>query len=174
MRRWLMGGGFAFILVGLACNSGSSPPASGTGGSGAPGSGGTTGGGGSGGGSGGQGGTCPPSQVTDLPTGINLNNECPYVGANTAGCGAGTFEYNCPDPLGFAVPPEGGCVHPTSGADTTLRWCCTTALCSHFPSRDARCDCQAANRYDYNCAPGAAATATCTANASGDFCCSFD
>ena len=118
---------------------------------------------------------CLPSQVTDLPPGINLNNECPYVGANTAGCGAGTFEYNCPDPLGFAVPPEGGCVHPTSGADTTLRWCCTTALCSHFPSRDARCDRQTANRYDYNCAPGAAATATCTVNASGlDFCCPFN
>ena len=93
--------------------------------------------------------------MTDLPAGINLNNECPYVGANTAGCGAGTFEYNCPDPLGFAIAPEGGCVHPTSGADTTLRWCCTTALCSHFPTRDARCDCQSANRYDYNCAPGA-------------------
>jgi hypothetical protein len=171
MRRWLIGGGFAFMVVGVACSSGSSPPASGQGGTGAPGGGGTSAGGG---GAGGQGGTCPPSQVTDLPGGINLNNECPYVGANTAGCGAGTFEYNCPDPLGFAVPPEGGCVHPTSGADTTLRWCCTTALCSHFPNRDARCDCHAANRYDYNCAPGATATATCAANTSGDFCCSFD
>ena len=57
---------------------------------------------------GGQGGTCPPSQATDLPDGINLNNDCPYVGANTAGCGAGTFEYNCPDPLGFAIAPAGG------------------------------------------------------------------
>ena len=79
-----------------------------------------------------------------------------------------------PDPLGFAVPPEAGCVHPTSGADTMLRWCCTTALCSHFPSRDARCDCQSANRYDYNCAPGATAAAACAANGSGDFCCPFN
>jgi hypothetical protein len=170
MRRRLMGSGVGVILLGLACGSGSSPPASGEGGTGAPGGGGTS----AGGGAAGQGGTCPPSQATDLPAGINLNNECPYVGANTAGCGAGTFEYNCPDPLGFPVAPEGGCVHPTSGADAMLRWCCTTALCSHFPSRDGRCDCQAANRYDYNCAPGASASATCAANASGDFCCSFD
>jgi len=48
-------------------------------------------------------------QATDLPDGINLNNDCPYVGANTA-----------------------------------------------------------------SCAPGATATATCTANASGDFCCPFN
>ena len=115
MRRWLMGGGFAFVLVGLACSSGSSPPASGQGGSGAPGGGGTTGGGGSGGGAGGQGGTCPPSQVTDLPAGINLNNECPYVGANTVGCGAGTFEYNCPDPLGFAIAARGRMRSPHVG-----------------------------------------------------------
>ena len=112
--------------------------------------------------------------MTDLPDGINLYNECPYVGANTAGCAAGTFEYNCPDPLGIAIAPGAGCVHPTSGADTTLRWCCPTALCSHFPTRDARCDCQSANRYDYSCAPGAPATATCAANTSGDFCCPFN
>jgi hypothetical protein len=170
MRRWLIGGGVAWVLAGLACGSGSSPPASGTGGgAGSAGSAGSRGGSG-----GGQGGSCPPSQVTDLPAGINLNDECPYAGANTADCGAGTFAYDCPDPLGFGVPPEGGCIHPTSGANTTLRWCCTTALCSHFPTRDARCDCQSANRYDYNCAPGATATATCAVNTSGDFCCPFD
>ena len=176
MRGWLMGVGVAFVFVGLACSSGSSPPGPGQGGSSgvAGGGGGTTGGGGRGGGDGGQAGTCPPSQVTDLPDGINLNNDCPYVGANTAGCGAGTFEYNCPDPLGFGIPPLAGCVHPTSGAGTMERWCCTTALCSHITSRDVRCDCQSANRYDYNCAPGATATATCTANASGDFCCPFN
>ena len=158
----------AAVLAGVGCGSGSSPPPSGQGGSG-----GTTGGGGTTG-SGGQGGTCPPSEVTDLPSGINLYNECPYVGANTTGCGAGTFEYNCPDPLGTGIAPAGGCVHPTSGGDTTLRWCCTTALCSHFPTRDGRCDCQVANRYDYNCAPGATAAATCTANTSGDFCYAFN
>jgi hypothetical protein len=170
MRGWLTVG-LGLALAGVAaCSSGAAPPGAGTGG-GAAGSG--AGFGGRGGG-GGQGGTCPPSQVTDLPDGINLNNECPYVGANTAGCGAGTFEYNCPDPLGFGVPPVAGCVHPTSGANVTERWCCTSALCSHFPSRDTRCDCQAANRYDYNCAPGATASATCEANASGDFCCPFN
>jgi hypothetical protein len=129
------------------------------------------GGGGTGGG--GQAGTCASRPPTDLPGKINLNDECPYVGADTAGCGAGTFEYNCPDPLGFGTPPEAGCVHPTSGASTTTRWCCTSALCSRFSSRDARCDCQSANANDYNCAPGATAAATCTANASGDFCCPF-
>lgn len=164
-----MGVGGAFVLAGLACSSGSSPPPSGTGGGLAGNAGGS-----GGGGDGGQGGACPPSQTTDLPDGINLNNECPYVGANTAGCGAGTFEYNCPDPLGFPIAPAGGCVHPTSGADTMLRWCCVTALCSHFTTRDARCDCQSANRYDYNCAPGAPASATCTPNTSGDFCCPFN
>jgi hypothetical protein len=173
MRRWLMGVGVVVALGELACGSGSNPPASGQGGSGSLGVAGTTGGGGSG--IGGQGGSCPPSQVTDLPAGINLNNECPYVGANTAGCGASTFEYNCPDPLGFAVPPEGGCVHPTSGTDIMLRWCCTSALCSHFPTRDSLCDCQSQNRYDYNCAPGATAAATCILNiTSGDFCCPFN
>jgi hypothetical protein len=172
----------ALGLAGASCGSGSSPPASGQGGGGAGGAaagvGGTTGGGGGGGGGagggGGQGGTCPDtSHPTDLPAKINLNDECPYVGADTAGCAAGTFEYNCPDPLGFATPPEAGCVHPTSGTDTMLRWCCTSALCSRFFSRDARCDCQSANPHDYNCAPGATAAATCTANASGDFCCPF-
>ena len=174
MRGWLMGVGVAFVFAGLACSSGSSPPASGTGGGFGANGGGSGGGGGRGTGDGGQGGTCPASQVTDLPDGINLNHDCPYVGANTAGCAAGTFEYNCPDPLGFAIAPAGGCVHPTSGADTMLRWCCTTALCSHFTTRDTRCDCQSANRYDYSCAPGATASATCTANASGDFCCPFN
>jgi hypothetical protein len=106
MRGWLMGVGVAFLFAGLACSSGSSPSPAGTGG-GRAGTGGGTGGGG-GTGDGGQGGTCPPSQATDLPNGINLNNDCPYVGANTAGCGAGTFEYNCPDPLGFAIAARGG------------------------------------------------------------------
>jgi hypothetical protein len=171
MRRWLMGVGVAGVLAGVACSSGSSPPGAGGGG----GSAGQGGGGGGTTGAGGQGGaSCPPSQATDLPGGINLNDECPYAGANTADCGAGTFAYDCPDPLGFGVPPEGGCIHPTSGTNMTLRWCCTTALCSHFPTRDGRCDCQAANRYDYNCAPGATAAATCAATAGGDFCCAFN
>jgi hypothetical protein len=161
----------ALGLTGASCGSGSSPPASGQGGAGAGGGAagvaGTTGGGG-------QGGTCPDtSQPTSLPAKINLNDECPYVGADTAGCGAGTFEYNCPDPLGFATPPEAGCVHPTSGTNVTLRWCCTSALCSRFFSRDTRCDCGSANPHDYDCAPGATAAATCAANASGDFCCPF-
>src|SRR3954454_21003807 len=107
-----MGVGAAFLFLGVACGSGSNPPASGSGGGFAGGGGGSAGQGG-GSGVGGRGGGCPPSQVTDLPGGINLNDECPYVGANTADCGAGTFAYDCPDPLGFGVPPEGGCIHPT-------------------------------------------------------------
>ena len=118
MRGWLMGVGGAFVLAGLACSSGSSPPPSGTGGGFA----GNGGGSGGGGGDGGQAGTCPASQATDLPDGINLNNDCPYVGANTAGCGAGTFEYNCPDPLGFAIAPAGGMCpsHVGRGHDAAL------------------------------------------------------
>jgi hypothetical protein len=162
------------MIVGLAaaspgCGSGSGSPQTGLGG-GLMGSGGSTG---SGGNAGGQGGACPDhSQPTDLPAGINLVNECAYAGTATPGCAAGTFEYDCPD-IGFAIAPEAGCVHPTSGTNTTLRWCCTTALCSHFRSRDTRCDCTTVNAHDYNCAPGAAAATTCVANASGDYCCPF-
>ena len=171
MRRWLMGGGFAFVLVGLGCSSGSSPPASGQGGSGAPGDGGTTWGRQRRGRR--SAGWNLPAQSGDGPAGRHQpQRRVSVCRREHRRVRRGHLQYNCPDPLGFAVPPEGGCVHPTSGADTTLRWCCTTALCGHFPSRDARCDCQAANRYDYNCAPGAAATATCAANAGGDFCCS--
>lgn len=174
MRSFLrLGIAFVFAVSSAACSSSSNPPASGTGGAFA-GSGGSSGGGGGRGGAGGQSSLCPDrGRSTDLPPKINLNDECPYVGANTAGCAAGTFEYNCPDDLGFGIAPEAGCVHPTSGANTTHRWCCTSMLCSRFFSRDARCDCQTENAHDYNCAPGATAAETCVANASGDFCCPF-
>jgi len=164
-------------VVLAACGSSSPPPASGQGGGVAGGGGASsagTAGRGGGGGAGGQAGTCPDTSApTDLPYKINLNDECPYVGADTAGCGAGTFEYNCPDAFGLMTPPEAGCAHPTSGPNMTTRWCCTSALCSRFFSRDSRCDCTSANPHDYNCAPGSIAAATCTANASGDFCCPF-
>jgi len=166
----------ALAPVAVGCGSGSAPPASGQGGGtgGAAGGAGTSSGGSSGGGAGGQGGSCPDTSApTDLPAKINNIDECPYVGADTAGCGAGTFEYDCPDALGLGIPPEAGCTHATSGANMMMRWCCTSALCSRFFSRDARCDCASANPHDYNCAPGATAAATCNANASGDFCCPF-
>ena len=90
LRGWLMGAGAGDDLrvCGPCVQSEFSPPASGTGRQIGGNVGGEGGGGGSGTGDGGQGGTCPASQATDLPNGINLNNDCPYVGANTAGCGA--------------------------------------------------------------------------------------
>jgi hypothetical protein len=159
-------------LAGVGCGSSSPPPAPGQGGGGTGGGGATAGAGG--GGLAGAAGSCPDTSTpTDLPIKINTVDECPFVGADTAGCGAGTFEYDCPDPLGLGVPPEAGCTHPTSGTNTTMRWCCTSALCSRFFSRDARCDCASANPHDYNCAPGSLAAATCAANTSGDVCCPF-
>jgi hypothetical protein len=171
------------VLLGLsnvACGSGSSAPPSGQGGatgsagSSASGGAGTSASGGAGSGAAGSGaaGSCPARPSTDLPTKINNNDECVYVGTSTAGCPTGELEYACPD-NGLKIPPEAGCTHPTSGANLALRWCCTSALCSRFFSRDARCVCGSQAPNDYNCAPGATAAETCSKNASGDFCCPF-
>ena len=150
--------------------------AAGTGGGGAAGSGGGgatgSGGGGATGSGGGGAGACPSHLATSLPPKINDDDACPYVGMDTAGCAAGTFEYDCQDD-GIYAPPEAGCTHPASGAATMTRWCCTSALCSRFFDRDTSCDCTSAEPNDYNCAPGATAAATCTVNASGDYCCPF-
>jgi hypothetical protein len=169
--------GIVLGLSSVACGSGSSAPPSGQGGAtGSAGSSASGGAGsgapGSGAGGSGAGGSCPARPPTDLPTKINLNDECAYVGSSTAGCATGDFEYACPD-NGFGVPPEAGCTHPTSGANMMLRWCCASTLCSRFFSRDARCDCTSQDPNDYNCAPGATAAETCSMNASGDYCCPF-
>jgi hypothetical protein len=169
--RGLVVVGLLSSLFSVAC--GSSAPPSGQGG--ATGSGGSDASGGAAGGSAGgsDGGmSCPARSATNLPTKINLNDECAYVGTGTAGCAPADFEYDCPD-NGLAIPPEAGCTHPTSGANPTLRWCCASALCSRFFSRDAHCTCPSPNPNDYNCAPGATAAAACAKNASGDYCCPF-
>jgi hypothetical protein len=164
--------GVALGLFTLACGSGGGPTPTGTGGTTGAAGGGVAGESVGAPGSGGAGGSCPNRPSTDLPLKINNNDECAYVGTGTAGCATGEFEYACPD-NGFAIPPEAGCTHPTSGANTMLRWCCTSALCSRFFSRDSRCDCRSQLVNDYNCAPGSIAAETCTKNSSGDYCCPF-